>query len=181
MGRVAILAILDHRAPRMAQFALAGRRLRRLGRALNGRWSRRAPLLALAALAFTLPSDGRAQSPPDPETRLTALGVRLGMDAPAFARDEPLVDWYPAANGFRVTSGRTSDRQGKLAPYLGIGWQGAWLSNKVLIGLDMGALYDGRPELRMADTGRSVAAADPGGLDTSRFHPAFSLTFTYRF
>lgn len=138
-------------------------------------------VLLLVILILGLPSDGWAQSPPETEPRSMVLSLRQGVDAPAFARDEPMVDWFPASNGFRVTSGRSSGRQGKLMPYLGIGWQGAVLSSKVLIGLDMGALYDGRPELRLAEPGRAVSMAEPADFDPARIRPAFSLTFSYRF
>lgn len=138
-------------------------------------------VLFLVILILSQPSDGWAQSLPEAGFRPMILALRQGVEAPAFARDEPLVDWFPASNGFRVTSGRSSDRQGKLLPYLGIGWQGAMLASRVLIGLDMGALYDGRPELRMAEPGRAVSMAEPADFDPSRIRPAFSLTFTYRF
>lgn len=80
----------------------------------------------------------------------------------------------------------------RVAPYLGIGWQGAMANGRVLIGLDFGALYQGRPEVRLAASG---AAANPGlaadlareateienELGAFRFFPVISLTLTYRF
>lgn len=80
----------------------------------------------------------------------------------------------------------------RFAPYLGIGWQGAMADGKVLIGLDFGALYQGRPDVRLSASG---AAANPAlaadlareeqaiesDLGVFRFHPVISLTFSYRF
>lgn len=79
----------------------------------------------------------------------------------------------------------------RFAPYLGIGWQGAMADGRVLIGLDFGALYQGRPDVRLA----SSAAANPGltadlareaadiedEFGAFRFFPVISLTLTYRF
>lgn len=132
------------------------------------------PMPVLAVLAFALPLTARAEPP-------TGLSLRIGSaEAAVFARDDALMDWYPSSGGFRVTGGRSSNTKGRLVPYLGIGWQGNVMAGKVLIGLDMGALYDGRPELRMADGGRDTAAERPEPASIL-FHPAFSLTFTYRF
>lgn len=80
----------------------------------------------------------------------------------------------------------------RFAPYLGIGWQGAMANGRVLIGLDFGALYQGRPDVRLSATG---AAANPAlatdiareeqaiehDLGPFRFYPVISLTFSYRF
>lgn len=80
----------------------------------------------------------------------------------------------------------------RFAPYLGIGWQGAVADGRMLIGLDFGALYQGRPDVRLSAGG---AAANPAlaadlareaadienDLGAFRFFPVISLTFTYRF
>lgn len=80
----------------------------------------------------------------------------------------------------------------RFAPYLGIGWQGAVADGRMLIGLDFGALYQGRPDVRLsagsaaanpalaADLEREAASIE-NELGAFRFFPVISLTFTYRF
>lgn len=76
----------------------------------------------------------------------------------------------------------------RFAPYLGIGWQGSMADGRVLIGLDFGALYQGRPDVRLtggaplnASALEREAAAIADELAGLRFSPVVSLTFTYRF
>lgn len=80
----------------------------------------------------------------------------------------------------------------RFAPYLGIGWQGSAMGGRMLIGLDFGALYQGRPDVQLTATGAAAnpALADDLGrearliednLSGLRFFPVVSLSFTYRF
>jgi hypothetical protein len=78
----------------------------------------------------------------------------------------------------------------RFAPYLGVGWQGAVMGGRMLVGLDFGALYQGKPDVRLTSSVATPGLADDlvrearaiedelGGL---RFFPVVSLTFTYRF
>jgi len=78
----------------------------------------------------------------------------------------------------------------RFAPYLGVGWQGAVMGGRMLVGLDLGALYQGKPDVRLTSSIATPGLADDlarearviedelGGL---RFFPVVSLTFTYRF
>ncbi len=80
----------------------------------------------------------------------------------------------------------------RFAPYLGVGWQGSAMGGRMLVGLDFGALYQGKPDVRLTSTDISPAPgladdlarearAIEDELGGFRFLPVISLTFTYRF
>jgi hypothetical protein len=76
----------------------------------------------------------------------------------------------------------------RFAPYLGVGWQGSAMGGRMLVGLDFGALYQGKPDVRLTSTGTGPAddvareaRAVEDELGGFRFLPVISLTFTYRF
>lgn len=80
----------------------------------------------------------------------------------------------------------------RFAPYLGIGWQGAMMGGRMLIGLDFGALYQGKPDVQLTATGASTnpALADDLARESNaiadkyggfKLSPVISLSFTYRF
>ncbi|MBC7908077.1 MAG: hypothetical protein H7Y60_15225 [Rhodospirillaceae bacterium] len=88
--------------------------------------------------------------------------------------------------------GRLSGSVGfnRFAPYLGIGWQGAMMGGRMLIGLDFGALYQGKPDVQLTATGVSPGLADDLARESNaiadkysgfKLSPVISLSFTYRF
>lgn len=96
----------------------------------------------------------------------------------------------------------TPDRLGRLtgsvtfapvAPYLGLGWQAGLMEGRLSVGIDVGVLFQGRPDVDLAASG--PAAADPAfqrdldahrrvvadDLEVMRFFPVVALTITYKF
>ena len=78
----------------------------------------------------------------------------------------------------------------RFAPYLGVGWQGSVMGGRMLVGLDFGALYQGKPDVHLSSTAATPGLADDlarearaieDELGGFRFYPVVSLTFTYRF
>ncbi|MBC7953328.1 MAG: hypothetical protein H7Z12_16095 [Rhodospirillaceae bacterium] len=78
----------------------------------------------------------------------------------------------------------------RFAPYLGIGWQGAMMGGRMLIGLDLGALYQGKPDVQLTATGAAPGLADDLARESNaitdkyggfKLSPVISLSFTYRF
>lgn len=80
----------------------------------------------------------------------------------------------------------------RFAPYLGIGWQGAVMGGRMLIGLDFGALYQGKPDVQLTATGAGTNSALADDLTRQsnaiadkysgfKLSPVISLSFTYRF
>lgn len=159
--------------------------------------------VVVTVLAATLPSGVRSQTmgqpftvPPgvldmEPATLTASLMLRAVKGAPAEDRATgTVIDWYPATGGFRLTGGfrdaSTADdepRRGGFAPYLGLGWQGAVLGDAVQVGLDFGALFRGRPHVRVIDapTADGENGQTPHAGFTLPFDPVVSITFTYRF
>ncbi|MGE5547536.1 MAG: hypothetical protein ACM33T_11600 [Solirubrobacterales bacterium] len=166
---------------------------------------RRLPLL----LALSIPAAAHAETyawdvaPTEGPDRplVVALAVRPmapAQEPAAFAEQDrgragAVLDWYPGLGGLRVTGGFTprpgdtprltasQPGHGKLLPYLGIGWQGS--AGQVLIGLDLGALYDGRPDVRLGAAPSAAMPDLPGAFGDGKreFLPTISLTFTMRF
>lgn len=80
----------------------------------------------------------------------------------------------------------------RLAPYLGIGWQESLMDGKLLIGLDLGAMYQGRPDVGLTASGALASPSLAADLAREaeqvedeysgfRFYPVISLTVSYRF
>ncbi|HSV29772.1 MAG TPA: hypothetical protein VLL76_09430 [Candidatus Omnitrophota bacterium] len=134
---------------------------------------RRALVVALPLVLATVPA--AAEPADDP-----ALLLRL-VPVPVEERPAAVLDWYPGTSGFRVTGGRqNAGRRNGFAPYIGLGWQGSLLDGRVLIGLDFGALYQGRPDVRML-AHQEALAPEPEHQDDTPFKPFISLNLVYRF
>lgn len=134
---------------------------------------------------------------------LLILGLPLGAAAQVLeALPEPpldhipvdhraLVDWYPGNGGFRISGGvrempglnRRGEESGTLRPYLGLGWQDSTLDGRLSLGLDLGALYRGRPDLRIDESSPLADLTDnpSSPRDGLPFHPVISVSITYRF
>ncbi|MEW5726355.1 MAG: hypothetical protein AB1918_00875 [Pseudomonadota bacterium] len=133
----------------------------------------------------TVPPEVLAMTPHEvPVLALRALKAPPLEERPAGT----LLDWFPIAGGFRLTGGfrdaeASDSRTGTFVPYLGIGWQGEVLDDSLLVGLDFGAFYRGRPELRVLSDGDDGpgTAYDRRTLAPSRLEPVLSITFTYLF
>lgn len=80
-----------------------------------------------------------------------------------------------------------------VAPYVGLGYQGSYFKNRLLLALEVGVLFQGRPNVELIGTG--TLANDPtfraavereeedveDKLKILRFYPVIALTLTYRF
>lgn len=156
--------------------------------------------LVVLVLAVLPPSAARAGTfgqpvtvPPEvlemPAGEVPILALRALKAPPLEERPAgTLLDWFPTTGGFRLTGGfrdaEVSDsRRGTFVPYLGIGWQGEVLDDSLLVGLDLGAFYRGRPELRLLDAGIDDGGTRAGGRAATplALEPVVSLSVTYRF
>lgn len=119
--------------------------------------------------------------------RVAANSIDLGA-SPALPVTVGGTSYTPAQVG-RLSGSVEFNR---FAPYLGIGWQGAMMGGRMLIGLDFGAMYQGNPDVRLSASGADAnpALADDLAHETNaieekysgfRFSPVISLSFTYRF
>lgn len=140
--------------------------------------------------------DSPVDTTAEPQELVPTLALR---PAPVQYDQRPgaMLDWFPGSGGFRVTGGlrdgadrsRDGMLRGRLAPYIGLGWQGALLDGRIMVGLDLGALYQGHPDVHLdhdVDAGHPAAApdTDPAGGETGGglpFHPIISINLIYRF
>ena len=114
------------------------------------------------------------------------------------------VDLAAKPNGFITVGGTTFSAaeagavEGNLdlnnfAPYAGIGYQGRFLKDRLMLALDLGVLFQGQPEVHLEGTGS--LRGDPtfeaavrreeqdvkDKLQILRFYPVVALTLSYRF
>jgi hypothetical protein len=81
----------------------------------------------------------------------------------------------------------------QVAPYAGVGWQGTLVDGRLLVGVDVGVLYQGSPDVRLSAAGTAAGSAQfqadlesqrqgiANNLGPLRFFPVVALTLTYRF
>jgi hypothetical protein len=80
----------------------------------------------------------------------------------------------------------------RVAPYLGLGWNGSLFSPNLYVGADLGVLFQGRSDVSLRATNPTVSAALASDIeqarrdlkdevDDFRFYPVLSVSIGYRF